>query len=192
MGGLRWEYKAAAGMAGLGLILLIVLFGEWLYGQYDRDRIMQQINRVQQTDFQIDPLPEYVFFKHPVQYYDEMINRPLFNKKRRPVKTQHNDVADRETQVIQPNRPFDLKLIGSLVVPGQGPVAVFQNPMASKNKDRFKRLQLGENYFDWRIDKILPDKVIVISGKQKKEILLRKKRPDNELGQNRRCEKLAG
>lgn len=179
---LRWEYKIALLFAAISAALMIVLFGEWLYAKYKRDKILLAINSPVAADYRVEPLPAFNFLPYPVDHYVEMVNRPLFVEGRKPLEISDSAAEGGAGGVngveaaAQEVGEFKLQLTGSMDTP-EGVVALFEDPAAKEPKDKFKHFGVDEEHLGWKIVGIEPDRVIISSGGNQKEIMLHKSSP---------------
>ncbi len=178
---LRWEYKIALLFSVGSVVLIVVLFGEWLFAAHHRDKILAAINSPVSADYQVDPLPEFDFLQYPADHYAETVDRPLFIEGRRPLELSEQALAELEggadgKTAAEAVGEFKLQLIGSMDTP-EGVVALFENPAPKEARDKFKQIAVDEEYLGWKIDAIRSDRVIISSGGATQEILLRKSSP---------------
>ena len=83
MSQLRWEYRVALFFMAGCLVLIVVMFGEWVVTENYREEIWQKLDEVESTGYEVDKIPAFKFLQHPIEYYADLVNRPLFNEGRK-------------------------------------------------------------------------------------------------------------
>ena len=109
-------------------------------------------------------------FSLPVlEEFSEMVGRPLFVQSRRPV-----DVAEAQGDASVPparsttqNNPNDYRLTGVVIAEGEA-VALLQG----RSEETVTRLRVGETLDAWSVREIHPDRVLLVDGREKREIVL--------------------
>lgn len=116
----------------------------------------------------------------PLAQLDDMVARPLFVEGRRPTPEQPDAPA------ADPEQALNVMLTG-IVITERGRLANFR----AGTDARARVLGVGEFLDDWRIDEILPDRVILSSGGRREELLLKRDERDEAARQRRtRAERL--
>jgi len=169
--GLRWEYKISLISLIICLVLISLLAAETYYAQQTHEDIKQQIKDSGQSSFEVDPLKTVHFLENPLDFYDDIIERPLFLEGRKPIEIIEEDNTQKKPTKAQGK--FLLVLTGLLSTP-KGDIALFKNPRAKTPEERYIRLKKGESYDGWELSELNKDKVVMKGNKGNEEILLRK------------------
>lgn len=148
------------------LALAIIAIAEWAYAEYSYRELLVSIEEVDEIDTQVETLPEIKLAEKPLESYSQMVNRPLFTQGRKPVEEIDNAPVEEFAGNIE------LELTGIVETP-KGVTAMLRDKIMNKNY----RGQKGDNVEGWDIADILIDKVIVTKGVNRKELPLRKPRP---------------
>lgn len=101
----------------------------------------------------------------PLASLSETVDRPLFSETRRP-----KEVAEAPSPAAAPT--LNVMLTG-VVITGDKRLANIRTP----DEPRVRLLSEGDSISNWRIDSILPDRVILSSGQRIEHVLLRKAEP---------------
>ncbi len=174
MRSIRWEYSLTLIFVLISLILLVLLAVQAYYGQQYREQYIQELLNVKSAGFEMQELPSYHVSDYAIDDYAEIVERPLFFKGRRPVDPE--DVADTEVTTATVPKELGLKLIGVIKTP-ENAYALFNDPRAKPDEDKFPRLKRGEKIKGWLVQEIKPDRVIMVANGDTEEILLAKPRP---------------
>lgn len=179
MSSLSWEYKVALFFSACGIVLLIVLGGEWWYGQHYRDKIMDNIFNAKKSTFDMQGVPTYTSPALPIDSYKDFIERPAYFETRKPV-AKIVEVPPPTLEAPKPPRgEFSLILTGIVKTPSGNIKALFKNPKVATGADKSKRLGQGEAFDGWTITSIQLDKVTIQADAEIKEIPLLKAKPKN-------------
>lgn len=173
MSQLSWEYKVTVFCLMLSAFFCLLLGVEWIYGRAYRAEILQDIFKVNKAGFEMQPIPEYPFAKLPVEHYADLVERPVFFEKRRPIEKFVEQEVSVDPVIKPPPEAFDFVLTGIINTP-KGVRALFQNPKATVYADKYKRLKQGDTLAGWKLTDIHPDKVNMQMEAETKELLLLK------------------
>lgn len=174
MASIKWEYAIASFLAICSVLLFLLLFVQDHYIENYRVQIFQEIENVESAGFALQEIPGSPLSERSLEEYTELVERPLFFNERRPIVPGAD--ADEEPEAIKKAlKEISLKLIGIINVPGSV-YALFQNPKAKPDENKFKRLKQGGDVNGWTLKEIKSDRVIISSGTGTEEILLAKPR----------------
>ncbi len=98
----------------------------------------------------------------PLGEFSEIAGRTLFNPTRRPIET---PPPPAKAQIVSPSR---FTLIGVLISDGER-MALIRRGAAGD----YLRVNVGQQVDGWRIENILPDRVIIRKGKTKEDLILK-------------------
>jgi hypothetical protein len=98
----------------------------------------------------------------PIEAFGETVSRPLFNISRRPI------VVEEPTTVA---KPTELKVMLSGIVIGHTQQIAHLRSEADKQT---RALSVGDKIDDWRIESILPDRVVLRSGARVETLFMQK------------------
>lgn len=158
-------------MLGLLVLLLLVLFVEWQFIGGSEPRLVKSSSLEKKTPNQEIRLPVLALKKQSLDDYDEMVERPLFIKGRKPVS---ENKVEKTHEVKTEYSPIDkINLVGLYSVKDRK-VALFSKQ--AKDKHYPKRSE-GEDIFGWQLKKILPDRVILERDGKEERLKLRKPKP---------------
>ncbi len=178
MNQLRWEYRVSIFIMAGCLVLIVIMLGEWIVTRNYREEILQRLDETESTGYELDKIPAFKFLQHPIEYYADLVNRPLFNEGRKPIEEILDDKESKQEELVTaPKEDFKLQLIGNIITPDGKAVALFENLQAKALKDRFKRFSKGDEYNGWNIADVRTDRVLINDGINHEEILLRKLKP---------------
>lgn len=117
----------------------------------------------------VRPLPE-------LEAFSETLERPLFNTDRRPVVPDAKDVS------VVPAPRLSVLLSGIVITEG-GRFA----HLRSETDARVRVLSEGDALDNWRVESILPDRVVLRAGDRRHELILKdKQKPPKKAKPNRR------
>jgi hypothetical protein len=110
----------------------------------------------------------------PIEQFQSVKNRPLFFEGRRPPPEYVPDApAAKPTRPVGKVRPPNATLSGVIKV-GDSTYVILNGVGKKKGLSRAK---VGEDVNGWKVESIHDDRVVVQSGKEKHEILLRSYKP---------------
>jgi len=148
------------------LVLASIVLAEWLYAGYSFQNLLASIENTEEVPSEIETLPEIKLAEKSMESYSAMVSRPLFTEGRKPI----------EDEEIAPVQNFsgniELILTGIVEAP-EGVTAMLQD-----NNNKHYRAREGEEAEGWEVLSIEADKVVVANGGNKKELMLRKPRPE--------------
>ncbi len=147
-------------------VLAVIAIAEWVYAEYSYRELLTSIEDIDEVEDEVETLPEIKLAEKPLESYSHMVNRPLFTEGRKPVE----ETNDTPTEEFTGN--IELELTGVVETP-EGVTAMLRDKLKQKNY----RARKGDNVEGWDVDDVLDDKVIVRRGANRKELPLRKPRP---------------
>jgi hypothetical protein len=109
-----------------------------------------------------DAVADRSFELEPLASFEAMVERPLFSRSRRP-QPPRNAAADARTG--NAGAPF---LLSGVIVAGTTRVAFLQ----PRSQPKTLRVMEGETVDGWKIEKILPQRVVIGNGDAREELLL--------------------
>lgn len=98
----------------------------------------------------------------PIDAFGETVSRPLFNVSRRPIVVE---------EPIAAAKPTELKVMLSGIVIGQAQQIAH---LRSEADNQTRALSVGDKIDDWRIESILPDRVVLRSGTRVETLFMQK------------------
>lgn len=98
----------------------------------------------------------------PIEAFGEIVARPLFNVSRRPIVVE---------EPIVPEKTSELKVMLSGIVIGHSQQIAH---LRSETDKRTRALSVGDKIDNWRIESILPDRVVLRSGGRVETLLMQK------------------
>ncbi len=155
-------------LAAVSLLLSIVLAIEWLIIRNPETQSVNIDGSTQTLDLTED-LPNYAAKIKALEYYAQIVERPLFIQSRRPI------VEDDTTEEVvhQLGEIKDFELQGIYTVNGEM-TALFNKKRAGKS---FLKKKRDEDVAGWQIKQIMPDRVVLQSQGQQQTVMLRKPKP---------------
>ena len=173
---LKWEYTVTLLFVACSALLLVLMAIQASVSKSNQAQILQQINNVQSSGFDLQELPSAKFREHEISDFNEILERPLFFAGREPVVLEEIEEAEVAAVVeAKPVEDINQTLIGIINTPA-GVYALFHNTRAKAGEPKYERLKQGHSIGGWHIKEIKPDRVIVTADKNEDEILLAKPR----------------
>jgi type II secretory pathway component PulC len=154
------------------VITLFLMIIQYVIGSDYRKELIEKLSISKSTGFTMQEIPDYQFSQESINGFDDIVQRPLFFKVRKPITPQ---VEDETTEVSIASEELDFILTGVINVPS-GIYCLLQNPRAKDKKDKFLRLEQGEEVDGWTINEIHPDRIVVGADGKREEIKLAKPR----------------
>jgi len=154
------------------VIALFLMIIQYVIGADYRKELIEKLSLSKSTGFTMQEIPDYQFSQQSINDFDDVVQRPLFFKVRKPITPQ---TEDETTEVNIASEELDFILTGVINVPS-GIYCLLQNPRAKDKKDKFLRLEQGEVVDGWTISEIHPDRIVVGSDGKREEIKLAKPR----------------
>lgn len=160
------EYETPL-LLGLACALLAVLVSaEWLWKTASQRSVQAKIS----GDAGGAAVPEQnampkAFELPPLEHFSGIVERPLFIQGRRPL-------APVEEGPVEPEKSFDAQLHGIVMAPDGSMLALLKNKAG-----RHYKLRVGEKLDGWELAEIAPDRVMMMRGESKRELLLQKPKP---------------
>lgn len=111
-----------------------------------------------------DTVQERDFTLPPKEHYEEIIERPLMVKGRRPI----SEDTKSSTIAVVTNTKMNMVLMGVVMTP-QGMTALIKD-----NQGKYQRVQKDESVDGWVVVELQEDKIIVDQGNGGQELMLRK------------------
>jgi uncharacterized protein YneF (UPF0154 family) len=162
--------KLVSVLAIICAVLVLIIFGEWLYARQTQKRLLAPITSTE-TKISLEEMPVIKLSERSVESYSDMVARPLFIKGRKPV---DEPSGKEEAQGLAAgNNIFDWQLDG-VYSSKKGLFALFSRPKLEVPKDNFRKLTMNNTLDGWKVAEIHNDKVLLKRGAQQKELLLQK------------------
>lgn len=167
----KWEYSLTYFFIFVCGLLLLLIVLQFHFAENYQAKLKQDLKNVKSAGFEMQDIPNYQFSEKVLTDYNEMQERPLFFKDRRPI-------IPNETVDIYENVPekIDITLIGIINTPDTV-YSLFINPRAKLGESKFSRLKQGDEINGRTIKEIKYDRVLIESKYGADEILLAKPRP---------------
>lgn len=160
-------------------VLVLIIVGEWLYAiKAQRDLLASTSASAKKAA--PDAMPTLALTKQPEESYDQLVNRPLFIKGRKPVEEPKPETAQVPVVAVV----FDWDLNG-VYTKDKGLTALFSRAKTKVPKDNYRKIAVGADLDGWKLTEIKTDRAIFMQGTNKKEVLLRKAKPKSPLPPNR-------
>ena len=154
-------------MLKVSVALLIITSLEWGYGVYLRQQLLDSLAATKSQSHQPDSLPTVQKLKQ-LDAYGAIESQPLFIEGRKPLVGQDN--AD-TSNVANLNLP-DWKLTG-IYSTEKGMTALFRRVKKQAVKGNYLKLKQNDKLVGWVLTKIQQDRVILVRGEQRKQMMLR-------------------
>lgn len=167
----KWEYSVAALFLALCLLLLIIMAVQYSFGANYRTELIDKLKHSESTGFLMPEIPDYEFDTHNIENFHDIVERPLFFKARKPIEPVENIPV--ETVVASEKLSF---ILTGIINTPKGLYCLLQNLRAKEKKDRFKRLEEGDEVEGWVVNEIHPDHVVISADGKSEEIKLAKPR----------------
>ncbi len=152
-------------------VLSLILLAEWSYGQFARNQLQATLEQKKQADYQAENLPELNMPNQSLEQFSAVTERPLFIEGRKPIV----ENPQNETQQNVDNGQIDDWLLIGVYNKGKHKqaMALFRKQNESK---KYLKLSAEQMISGWQLQKIEPDRVVLLQGGQQKTVLLRKPR----------------
>ncbi len=151
---------------------------QFAFGSSYRSKLLEELGNRKSAGFTMKDIPSYQPSVKAKAGYQDIVQRPLFFKVRRPIEVKDDLVVPEISQV---SGDFDFILTGIINTPNAF-YCLLQDPRAKEAKGKFKRLEEGEVIEGRTIQEIKRDRVIIAYDGKTEEILLAKPRPKRRRG----------
>ena len=141
------------------------------YGMKYRDELLDKLMLSNSTGFTMQEIPDYQFSGQAVDQFQDIVQRPLFFKERKPVIPSEEG----EAEVIKAAENVDFILTGIIDSP-KGIYCLLQNPRKKEKEERFKRLWQGDEIDGWTVNEIHSNRIVIIADGKSKVLELSKPR----------------
>ena len=158
-------------LVSISAVCLLIIFGEWLYANYVQRELLDS-SKAAAKKMPPDEMPTMELTKQSEESYDQIVNRPLFIKGRKPVDEPKPETA----QVPVVPVVFDWELIG-IYTKNKSLTALFSRAKTKVPKDNYRKVSVGAELDGWKLTEIREDRAILSQAGNKKELLLRKSKP---------------
>jgi hypothetical protein len=158
-------------LASISVALLLIIFVEWMYAKYVQRELLDSSVSVAKK-MPPDEMPTLELTKQSEESYDQIVNRPLFIKGRKPVDEPKPETA----QVPVVPVVFDWELNG-VFTKNKSLTALFSRAKTKVPKDNYRKIAVGADLDGWKLTEIREDRAILSQAGNKKELLLRKSKP---------------
>ena len=160
----------------IALFLVVIIIAESSYAKYSNLKLKKELKEITSGNIDTEVLPSINLKEKPIESYNDLINRPVFNNTRRVIEKVITEIVIKPT-VKTTN--FKHELIGIF---GSDPEinALFRNknPRNIKNKNqRFFTVKVGKNIEGWIIKKINKNTVIIENNGKTETIEWSKSKP---------------
>ncbi len=119
-------------------------------------------------------LPEDEIAYRPLEHYDEIVHRPLFNETRASVEiAAADDAAGVPTEV---NRDVQQLSLTGVVITGEKMIALITDTRAGKAH----RIERGHSLGEWKLEEVDKDRVTLRRDESERQLMLYKKNPNDE------------
>ncbi len=153
-------------------ILIIAIFGEWLYATHAKKELIASIEKVDRQQAPIAQLPTLELTKQPESSFVNLVNRPLFIQGRRPV----NEAPPIVVSSSKASETFNWSLNG-IYTNKKTLYALMTRTSGKVAKDNYRKVTKHNEIDGWIISEIHKDKVVVAQGDKIQELPLRKPKP---------------
>ena len=177
----KWEYSVTFLFIVCTVILLILMAVQYSIGIDYRTQLIEKLSLSESTGFTMPEIPDYQFSEQGISHFHDMVERPLFFKARKPIVPPDDEST--ETSIV--SEKLNFILTGVISAP-KGVYCLLQNLSAKDNKDKFKRLEQGDEIDGWTIKEIHPDHVVITADGKTEEIKLAKPRLKKRVKPTRR------
>lgn len=177
----KWEYSVTFFFIVCTVILLILMAVQYSVGINYRTQLIEKLSLSESTGFSMPEIPDYQFSEQGVSHFHDIVERPLFFKARKPI----DPLDDESTEAGAASEKLDFILTGVISTP-KGVYCLLQNLKAKDNKDKFKRLEQGDDIDGWTIKEIHPDHIVIAADGKTEEIKLAKPRLKKRVKPTRR------
>jgi len=157
-------------------MFMLIQYG---FGSSYRNKLLGELESNERAEFTMKEIPDFKRDVKEKSSYQELVNRPLFFKVRRPIEVT-DDVVQEISQV---SGDFEFLLTGIINTPNAF-YCLLQNPRAKGAENRFKRLEEGEVIEGRTIQEIKKDRIIIAYDGKTEEIMLSKPRPKRKHTRN--------
>lgn len=159
-------------LAALCAVFIVVILCEWLYAAQLQKQTLSAVDSTEATAVD-ETMPELALIQESEDSFEDLVNRPLFVKGRKPVE----EPQPEEEQVVAPVvNNFDWQLNGVYTTKA-GLSALVSRVTTRVPKDNYRRIVTGTDLDGWKLTEVHPDKIILKQGGQQKNLDLRKAKP---------------
>lgn len=163
-------------LASLCLALGLIIAGEWLYARQTQAKLLAPA-AVKPDPAEPEALPGVSVAAQSEDSYTALILKPLFIKGRKPV----DEPDPEESRTAVPESAFDWELSGIYGKNGRVSALVSRGKV-KVIRDNHRRIRIGAELDGWKLADIQNDRVILMRGDARKELLLRKPKPKQVSG----------
>jgi hypothetical protein len=161
---------------------------QYSYGIKYRTELIDKLQISKSTGFTMQDIPGYQFGEKAVDQFQDIVQRPLFFKERKPVIPPEGN----EAETVVATEKVDFVLTGVIDSP-KGIYCLLQNPRKKEKNERFRRLWQGDEIDGWTVDEIHLNRIVIVAAGKSKVLELSKPRPNamkNRAKKNRRKPKV--
>jgi hypothetical protein len=160
-------YKALSILFAGNLLLLAVLGAEWQYDKISRENFASALRSKRHLSDLPAALPELDIPLDSEDAYKGIIDQPLFLEGRHPVETSEETRQNSALNGALTSAEMTMSLSGIAMLPDS--VMVLLTDKAGKHF----RVKKGESIQGWEVESVQDDKIVMINGTERREILLR-------------------
>lgn len=139
------------------------------YGKNYRDELLKKLENKQSSGFDMQTIPDYQASYKMLTDYNDMVERPLFFKGRKPIEPKESS-DDSESIIAE---KLNYELTGIISVPNDL-YCLLQEKNSRDRTNKFKKLREGDEIDGWSIKEIKPDHVIVGTDSESEKLKLAK------------------
>ncbi len=166
--GMNKEFGLTHLLAGLCALFASINIGEWVFLRYGISEKKVFMERPVKSNISFEKLGSHDFVLPPEESFEDVIERPLMVRGRRPVDEQQ---PQKEVAVPVQNQNSRIQLMGVISTP-EGMTALLVD-----GAGKYKRVKLNGQIDGWDVTELQGDKVILVQGASRQELLLRKPKP---------------
>lgn len=166
--------KLVAVLCAACLPLMLIMTGEWFVGLQSRESALSAKANVSKVAVTTE-MPSIDLTGEPEESYEQLVERPLFIKGRRPV----NEPTPEESQSVLMQANFDWQLDGVYTTPN-GEYALLGRQKVRMPKDNYRKIKVGDHLEGWELSEITHEKVVFSLGAEKKLLVLKKPKPKTQ------------
>lgn len=144
---------------------------QYSFGLNYRNELIEKLSLSESTGFKMQEIPDYQFSNQGIRDFHDIVERPLFFKVRKPI----TPITDKESGDGEASEELEFLLTGVISTP-KGVYCLLQNPREKEHKDKFRRLEQGDEIDGWAVKEIHPDHVVMTANGKTEKIQLAKPR----------------
>lgn len=155
-------------LIGLCALVTLIVAAEWVVVRIGVNKSRALMERPVKSNYAFDSMERVEFSLPPEEIFEEIIERPLMIRGRRPV---DETTVVPEAPVVAAKTDLKMKLMGVIMTPA-GMTALLQD-----SSGKYKRVKLNGQLEGWEVTELKADKVVLTQGNNRQELMLRKPKP---------------